>query len=425
MKKAALLFLIVLSRFSLLAQDNPASVFQMIDVAAYQNASFRIEGQLFIEEKAKDAGAGALVVAFSEGQMIKTDFDRHGMESFKPNVWNRLSISGKIDKRADKIGVGALFSGKGKFYFDDFKVFITRSGSEVEIPLTNSDFEGASWSPWNVGFNDQSKITLTLSKFNSGRQSLLIDNSTMVSESYGNNAKVGKYADINGIKLYYEIYGSGEPLILLHGSNESIVSFENQIPEFSKRYKVIALDSRGQGNSTANKTKLSYELFADDVNRFLEYLNIKQANVLGWSDGGNTALILALQHPDKVKKLAAMGAVLYNDSTSVQNEINALFRKQVLEMEQKGVDSMDMTYRLQKLILTEPNINPEAIKQIAIPVLIMAGENDVVKQEHTKLIAEKIPKSTLKIFKKTGHDAPRDIPGEFNKTVLDFFNKNR
>jgi hypothetical protein len=95
MKKASLLFLKVLSTFSLLAQDNPASVFQLIDVAAYQNASFRIEGQLFIEEKAKHAGAGAMVVAFTEGKMIKTDFDRHGMESFKP-----------------KFGTGFLFRGK-------------------------------------------------------------------------------------------------------------------------------------------------------------------------------------------------------------------------------------------------------------------------------------------------------------------------
>jgi pimeloyl-ACP methyl ester carboxylesterase len=136
-------------------------------------------------------------------------------------------------------------------------------------------------------------------------------------------------------------------------------------------------------------------------------------------------LILALKHPDKVKKIAALGAVLYNDSTSVQNEINALLRKQIAEMEQRGVDSMDISYRLQKLLLTEPNINPEAIKQIVLPVLIMAGENDFIKQEHTKLIAEKIPNSTLKIFKKTGHDAPTDIPSEFNKTVLGFFNKKR
>jgi pimeloyl-ACP methyl ester carboxylesterase len=130
-----------------------------------------------------------------------------------------------------------------------------------------------------------------------------------------------------------------------------------------------------------------------------------------------------MKHPDKVKKIAAMAAVLYNDSTSVPNEINAILRKDLLEMEQKGVDSIDMNYRLKKLLLTEPNINPDSIKQITLPVLIMAGQNDIVKQEHTKLIAERIPNATLKIFKSTGHEAPADIPGEFNKTVLGFFNK--
>jgi pimeloyl-ACP methyl ester carboxylesterase len=225
------------------------------------------------------------------------------------------------------------------------------------------------------------------------------------------------------LALYYEIYGSGEPLVLLHGNNVSIASFDKQIPELSKKYMVIALDSRGQGNSTGNDTKLTYELFADDTKKLLDYLHVNNANVLGWSDGGNIALILAMKYPEKVKKVASMAAVLYNDSTSVLDDINPLLRKQLAEMEQKGVDSMDMNYRLKKLLLTEPNIHPESLKQISAPVLVMAGENDMVRQEHTNLIARKIPKSTLKIFKGTGHEAPSDTPAEFNKTVLGFFNK--
>lgn len=423
MKKAASLLLFALSTFTLLAQDNPASLLQTIDVAPYQNAGFRIEGRLFIEDKAKDAGAVAFAFTSSEGRFLKSFFDKHSTDAFKPNVWNQISISGKI-QMADKISLGAMFSGRGKYYFDDFKLFIIKSGSEIEIPLVNNDFESESLHPWQVSnVKDDSKIKLTASKFNSGRQSLLIDNSLMESESYGNNTKVGKYAAVNGIQLYYEIYGSGEPLLLLHGSNESIVSFEKQIPEFSRKYRVIALDSRGQGNSSDNKTKLSYELFADDVNKFLEYLNIQQANVLGWSDGGNTALLLALRYPEKVKKIAAMAAVLYNDSTSIRSDINAVLKKQLFEIERKGVDSTDMDYRLIKLLLTEPNMHPDSLKQIGIPVLILSGENDFVKEAHTKLIAEKIPKGSLKIFKNTGHDAPKDIPGEFNKTVLAFFNK--
>ena len=425
MKKFSFLILLLISTCSLLAQDNPASLYQTVNVAAFRNASFRLEGRLFIEEKAKDAGAVAFAFTSSEGKFLKSFFDRYSMESFKPNVWNSISISGKLQK-ADKISVGAMFSGKGKYYFDDFKLFIKTSSNEVEVPLMNSDFEREAYSPWYVSnLKDQSKVKLTDSKFNSGRQSLLIDNSLIESIGYGNNLKVGKYAEINGVKLYYEVYGSGEPLLLMHGNNESIVSFDKQIPELSKSYMVIALDSRGQGNSTSDSTKLTYELFADDVNKFLDYLNIKQANVLGWSDGANVALILALQHPDKIKKLAVMAAVLYNNSTSIPVEVNATIQKQLTEMEQQNVSKLDMNYRLKKLLLTEPNIDPDSLSNIKVPSLIMAGENDIVKQAHTRLIAKKIPKATLRIFKNTGHDAPKDISGEFNKTVLAFFNKKQ
>lgn len=425
MKRIRFLILLIISTFNLLAQDNPATLLQTVDVSAYQNASFRIEGKLFIQEKSKDAGALAFGFTSSGGKFLKSFFDRYSMESFKHSVWNSISISGKLQK-ADKVSIGAMFSGKGKYYFDDFKLFITTSGSEVEVPLTNNDFESESLSPWYISnFKDQSKVKLTSNKFNSGRQSLLIDNSMMESESYGNNTKVGKFADINGIRLYYEVYGSGEPLLLMHGNNGSIAAFDKQIPELSKSYMAIALDSRGQGNSTSDSTKLTYELFADDVNKFLDYLNIKQTNVLGWSDGGNIALILALQHPDKVKQIAVMAAVLFNNSTSVSNKINAVLQKQLAEMEQQNVSKDDINYRLIKLLLTEPNINPDSLAKINASALIMAGKNDVVKEQHTRLIAEKIPKATLKIFKNTGHDAPRDISEEFNKTVLAFFNNKQ
>jgi pimeloyl-ACP methyl ester carboxylesterase len=237
----------------------------------------------------------------------------------------------------------------------------------------------------------------------------------------GNNSATGKYAMINGTKLYYEIYGSGEPLLLLHGNSQSINAFEKQVDEFSKKYKVIALDSRGQGNSTADSTRLTYELFADDVNKFLEYLNLQDVNIVGWSDGGNTGLILAMQHPDKVKKLAVMAAVLYNNNTSVDEIVNPEIQKQIKQMEKVNISKDDINYRLKVLLLTEPNINPDLLKTIKAPVLVMAGEKDFVKEQHTKLIAEKLPNSNLVIFKKTGHYAPTEIPEVFNKTVLDFF----
>ncbi|RYY05570.1 MAG: alpha/beta hydrolase [Sphingobacteriaceae bacterium] len=172
-------------------------------------------------------------------------------------------------------------------------------------------------------------------------------------------------------------------------------------------------------------TKLTYELMAEDVNTFLDKIQLKNVDILGWSDGGNIALILAMQHPDKVNKMAVMGTVLYNDDSSVTAETNKLIHKQVNEMEDKGVPKTNMDYRLKNLLLTEPHINPDSLRKIQSPTLVMAGQYDVVKEKHTKLIAEKIKHSKLVIFKGADHEAPQKIPQLFNQTVLDFFDQNK
>ncbi len=109
---------------------------------------------------------------------------------------------------------------------------------------------------------------------------------------YGNNPAAGKYAEVNGIKLYYEVYGKGMPLLMLHGNGGSIKAFENQIPFFSAYFKVIAVDSRLQGKSGGSPDTISYDLMADDFCKLLDYLRIDSAFVLGWSDGGINGLIM-------------------------------------------------------------------------------------------------------------------------------------
>jgi pimeloyl-ACP methyl ester carboxylesterase len=395
---------------------------QSVKVEEYQGNNFRLEGQFYIEKLVDNSGSALIAWSMKDGEkFIKSFFDRHGMEKFfKPTQWNKFSLTGKIDKEASMLFVGAAFSGKAKFYYDDIKLFVKTKKGEVEIPLQNNGFEENSILPWTISNpGSQTKIVTTNTKKYSSQQSLLIDNSQV--EMLGNNSATGKYATINGIKLYYEVYGNGEPLLLLHGNTQSISAFEKQVDEFSKKYKVIALDSRGQGNSTADSTRLTYELFADDVNKLLDYLNLQNVNIVGWSDGGNTGLILAVQHPDKVKKLAIMAAVLYNNNTSIDEIVNPEIHRQLKEMEKANTSKNDINYRLKVLLLNEPNINPDVLKTIKVPVLVMAGEKDFVKEQHTKLIAEKLPNSQLVIFKNTGHYAPTEIPEVFNKTVLNFF----
>ena len=131
---------------------------------------------------------------------------------------------------------------------------------------------------------------------------------------YGDNPAAGKYYDVRGIKLYAETYGQGKPLLLIHGNGGSIKAFRQTIPYFSKKYKVIAVDSRAHGKSVDKKDSLSFEMMADDFAALLDKMHIDSAYVIGWSDGGINAILMAMRHPDKVIKFAATGANLTPDS---------------------------------------------------------------------------------------------------------------
>ena len=117
---------------------------------------------------------------------------------------------------------------------------------------------------------------------------------------YGNNIDAGNYVVLNGVKLYYEIYGSGEPLVLLHGNGGNIEGLKYQIEYFSKQYKVIAMDCRGRGKSELGKDNLTYMQMTQDLVSLLDYLNLDSAYIIGRSDGGIIGLLMGIYFPQKV-----------------------------------------------------------------------------------------------------------------------------
>lgn len=401
-------------------------VFQIADIEKYQGKNFVLESKIFYKNEINNNSWVVLTANFfdEKGKIMKNAINNDDAGAYyKKGEWSSYQLEGKIDKKVKHISVGITVAGPGSYYLDDFKLSVKDGNNIVEIPLKNAGFEEPSIAPWqSYGVDKNTKMSLSSEKPFSGKQSFFIDNSNVETQpAFGNNKEVGKFMDVNGVKLYYEVYGKGEPLLLIHGNNASMASFDKQIDVLSKKYRVIGLDSRGQGKSTSDDKKLTYELMADDVNVFLDKMNLKNVNVLGWSDGGNIAVILGIKHPDKVKKMAIMGTVLYNNETSVFPEINKILNEQVKEMKKNGVSENDMNYRLKILLLTEPNINPDSLKKIQAPTLVMAGEHDVMPEKHTKLIAEKIPNSKMLIFKGGDHEAPAKISDTFNKAVLDFF----
>jgi pimeloyl-ACP methyl ester carboxylesterase len=238
----------------------------------------------------------------------------------------------------------------------------------------------------------------------------------------GNNPETGRFLNIRGIVIYYETYGKGEPLLLIHGNGGSIQSMANQIPYFAADYCVIAADSRAQGKSTDPSDSLSYEMMADDMNALLEALHFDSAYVIGWSDGGIIGLLLAIRHPEKVRKLAVTGANIRPDSTAVANADILSMRQQVNQLTNVKQDPLlKNQLKLIRLMIDQPNISQEALRSIHCPTLVIGGDHDIIKPAHTLEIFQSIPKGYLWILPGSGHSTLVDFKDDFNQQVGRFF----
>jgi pimeloyl-ACP methyl ester carboxylesterase len=154
---------------------------------------------------------------------------------------------------------------------------------------------------------------------------------------YGHNPAVDKLYDINGFKMYTEVYGSGPPLLMIHGNNGDMSAFAKNVPYFATRYNVILADSRSQGRSLDPDHSITFEIMADDYAALLEAMHIPSAYVIGWSDGGTNALLLAIRHPEKVKRLASTGANLWPTAGEYRQEHLCFQRHRSEHTGQSGV----------------------------------------------------------------------------------------
>ena len=233
---------------------------------------------------------------------------------------------------------------------------------------------------------------------------------------YGANPAAGGYFQHDGVKLYYETYGQGPPLLLIHGNGASIWSMKNQIAYFSRQYHVIAMDGRDHGRSGDATGPLTFEAMTDDLAALLDHLHTGPVLVLGWSDGGIEALLLGLRHPDKVTRIAAMAANLYPEG------IAADFLK--LEGPPPKIEpghTFTRAERVDALDRDEPHIKPDALQAITVPTLVLASDHDAIADEHTLEIYHHLPNAQLVIFPGATHMIPVDDPALFNATVDHFF----
>ncbi len=216
------------------------------------------------------------------------------------------------------------------------------------------------------------------------------------------------------IKLNYEEKGNGDVLILLHGNGEDHKNFVAQIEYFYKQYRVIAIDTRGHGASPRGFKPFTISQFADDLYDFMCEKGIKRANILGFSDGGNIALIFALRHPEMVDRLILNGANLFN--AGCKKAVNRWIENEYHLALERGDNQIAS---LMALMIFEPNLKAEELKALKMPVLVIAGTNDMILKNHTKLIAHSISNSTL-VFIEGDHFIAYKNPVAFNAVVEKF-----
>ena len=221
------------------------------------------------------------------------------------------------------------------------------------------------------------------------------------------------------IEHYYAEAGSGEPLILLHGNGESSDYFCDQMDEFSRHYHVYAIDTRGHGRTERGTMPFTIRQFADDLLGFMELHGIDSANLLGFSDGGNTAMIFAIKYPSRVRKLILNGANLdpsgVRRSTQIPIELGY---KMAMKSAAKSESALANAETL-GLMVNDPNVSVDELSSITCPTLVIAGTNDMIKESHTRLIASGIPGAEL-VFIKGNHFIAAKKPVEFNRAVLEF-----
>jgi pimeloyl-ACP methyl ester carboxylesterase len=242
------------------------------------------------------------------------------------------------------------------------------------------------------------------------------------STPYGANAAASGTFTHDGVRLYFETYGEGEPLLLVHGNGQSIGSMAAQIDFFRTHRKVVAMDSRDHGRSADSDGPITYEKMTDDLAALIDHLALGPVDVIGWSDGGIEALLLGVRHPAKVRKLVSMAANLNPGTTAIYEETDALVRQLLADMPaaERNTPEGKRALKVTGMMLKEPNIDPALLAKVSAPTLVLAGDHDLIRTEHIVEIYTHLPNAQLAIFPDSTHLVPFDNPELFNSTVERF-----
>ncbi|MFT3980735.1 MAG: alpha/beta hydrolase [Ferruginibacter sp.] len=401
------------------AQDAWGASHVIIPAAGLEGKKFKVEAD--VKADVIDDSASARIWARVDKQKGQGFFENMWKKPIRNSEWKKYTIEGKIDSGAQRLVVGTLLQFNGSFYFDNFKVSVEKQKNKWDI-VYQADFEngdpaftqGIAAADPKMGANTLFKTSVATDA--AAKSKVLKIEGTDV-PNFGNSKKAGHYADVNGIKMYYEIYGEGPPLVILHGNGGSSASAGSHIPDLMKKYKVIAVDSRSQGKSTDTDKPLTYDQMASDVNELLNQLHIDSAFIWGQSDGAILCLLLAKDYPKKVKRVVAYAPNVQPDSSAIEPWAVTWVNKTIA----KSTDKHEV--KLFEMMRDYPNVPLDDLRKIQAPCLIMGGDRDVIRLEHLVAMFKHIPNSQLCILPGATHGGAWEQKERFLSIMNDFFLK--
>lgn len=235
------------------------------------------------------------------------------------------------------------------------------------------------------------------------------------------------FVDCGDAKIEYGIYGipDGEPLLLLSPNGGDMHCFDGSIlPEMSKHFKVITVSTRGTGNSDWVEGTMNFDVFAEDVLKLLDYLNIEKTNIFGFSDGGNLGVVFTLAHQDRVKSLVIMGSNINTWGTNTFDQIQITYQYIVLCVEAwlYGDEETKIRRDIKGMMVGQPSLTFEDISAIKVPVLNIYGEHDMIQRWHSKKITRSIEGAQELMIVGGGHSTCFDYTDTvINPALLEFY----
>jgi pimeloyl-ACP methyl ester carboxylesterase len=241
---------------------------------------------------------------------------------------------------------------------------------------------------------------------------------------------VGEYVNAGGVRTYYEVYGEGEPVVMLHGGLATAESWAMQVPALAERYRVYVPERRGHGRTPDVGGPITYEMMAADTAAFLDAVGTGAAHLVGWSDGAVVGMLVALRRPRLVRKLVVIGQ--YFNADGEVPEFRAMIDYWDSNLPEELHEAYDLVSpdgpehfpvvleKMMRMWREEPDIALSELAGVRAPALVMQGDDDIVEVEHSAALAATLADAQLAVLPGTSHMAPLEKPDLVNRLILGF-----